>query len=110
MRPDQQHKLDALTENLMDVFLHEADPENWNGAGESAAAMTPEVRGARNWDAKNANQVGSLVARALDLRDRINGAGFIPPPSQDDADADIARFEKQARRLLEAVGAKRGLA
>lgn len=108
MRQDQAAALDDLSESLMDVFLTEADPGNWTGAGTPANQMTPEVRGARNWDAKNANQVGALMMRALELRDRLKGLAPSGQQPDDRADSDIAKFEKQARTLLDRVAAKHG--
>ena len=104
MRPDQEQSLADLTEKLADVFLSEADPGNWNGAGESQAEMTKETRGARNWDMKNANQAGALVMRALEIKARLGGA---PAAPQDEPELDIAKFEKQARELIASAG-KRG--
>jgi hypothetical protein len=109
MRPDQTEKLNDLTGDLMDVFLTEADPTNWTGAGQTQAEMEKETRGARNWDMKNANQAGALLARALDLRDRLQGVTQpnTPPVPDDAAEADIARFERQAKEMIKQVTEKR---
>lgn len=100
---DKAERLAALCSDLMEVFLVEAEPTRWNGAGADPVETTVETRGARNWDIKNANQVGALTARAMDLLDRVRG--FVPvgalERTADPADADIARFEKQARQALE---------
>lgn len=109
MRADQLQKVDALAEQVMDVFISEADPKSWTGSGLAPAQMTPEVRGARNWDMKNANQAGALALRVLELKDRIEG--LLPsggPGADDRADDDIAKFEKQAKKLLESVSSRRG--
>lgn len=103
MRKDQAEKLDELSESLMDVFAQEADPKNWTGAELAQVDMTPDIRGARNWDIKNANQAGALLARVLDLRDRVNGKDGSPPPPDDAADADISKYEKQARTILKTM-------
>jgi hypothetical protein len=109
MREDQKEQLNGLAERVMDVFLTESDPQNWTGSGKSAAEMTPDIRGARNWDIKNANQAGALVMRVLDLRDRLQGADWNKgQPPDDRAEADIARYEKEAKKLLETMSAKRG--
>ena len=111
MRPDQVQKIDELAERMVDVFTVEADPANWTGADVPATEMTPEVRGARNWDMKNANQAGALTMRLLDLRDRLRGvAAPHNPIGDDDAEAAISKYEKQAKKLLETVGARRGKA
>lgn len=102
-------RLQALCDDLLEVFLVEADPTRWTGAGVDPTEMDPKIRGARNWDMKNANQAGALAARALDLRDRLAGGdGGKPPGTQqidDAAEHDIARFEKQARDALAKIRA-----
>lgn len=104
MRQDQTDKLNELSESLMDVFAQEADPQNWTGAEMSPSEMTPDIRGARNWDIKNANQAGALLARVLDLRDRINGKmGPTSAPPDDAADANIAQYEKQAKKIVKEI-------
>jgi len=110
MRKDQQDRVDNLAERLADVFMTEADPDNWTGADQPAAKMTPEIRGARNWDVKNANQVGALLMRTIELRDRISGGSANPYQGGEDdrAESNIAKYEKEAKRLLESVGARRG--
>lgn len=112
MRSDQLTRIDALTEEIADVFLTESDPKNWNGAGVPAAKMTEKVRGSRNWDVKNANQVGALLMRTLELRERMRGwsADQHKSPADDRADADIARYEAEAKKLLDTMGARRGKA
>lgn len=104
MRPDQLEQLNDLGDQLMDVFVSEADPRNWNGAGMAATEMDPQTRGARNWDVKNANQVGALLARTLDLKERLQGLRGGPAMPEDDADREIARAEKLARDTLTRIG------
>lgn len=104
MRDDQTIRLQDLTEELMDQFIQAADPGNWTGAGQLPDQMDPTTRGARNWDVKNANQIGALTARAMDLRERLSGVGGGTPPADDQAEADISRFEKQARDAMKKAG------
>ncbi len=104
MRKEQQERINTLAEKVMDVFITEADPENWTGADVAAAEMTPAIRGARNWDMKNANQAGALAMRVLELRDRVAGIVGQTGEEDDRAEADISKYEKQARTLLDAVG------
>lgn len=101
MRDDQKERLADLSESVMDAFLDAADPKLWAGDGEDPAAMEKDTRGARNWDVKNANQVGALVARVLDLKERLI-AGVKPPDQkpEDDPDQDIRRYEKVAQEML----------
>lgn len=103
MMDDKLKALSDLGDKLMDVFLAEADPTQWNGHGQLPCEMDKDTRGARNWDMKNANQAGALVARALDLQARLATPGM---RADDDPEADIARFEKQARTMIESVRGK----
>jgi hypothetical protein len=105
MREDQIKRLDDLAENVTDVFLEAASPENWTGAGQDPQAMTPEIRGARNWDVKNANQIGALLARCMDLRDRITIGS---EDSDDEAEADIGKYEKAAKTLVKKIAERHG--
>lgn len=105
MRQDQIDRLQDLSEAVSDVFLEEADPENWNGAGQPLAGLTDKARGNRYWDKKNAIQTGALLARIHDLRDRHSGEkGAIPPEAE--AEEDISRFEKQAKEMLHVVSSR----
>lgn len=104
---DHSAKIDQLTDELMASFLEAADPGAWSGAGTPPAQLDEKQRGARNWDVKNANQIGALTARALDLRERLAGRTAAADAPDDQADADIARFEKAAkaaRAALEKAG------
>lgn len=108
MRKDQIERLQDLAESIGEVFLEEADPQNWNGAGLPLASLDKDQRGGRYWDKKNAIQTGTLLARVLDLRDRDNNAGGGEEKPDEDADKEIKRFEKQAEELIGAIqrGAK----
>ena len=104
MRKDQIKRLQDLAESIGEVFLEEADPQNWNGAGQPLASLDKDQRGGRYWDKKNAIQTGTLLARVLDLRDRDKGQtgpGVTTP--DDDAEKEIKRFEKQAKDLIGAI-------
>lgn len=104
MREDQIARLQDLAESIGEVFIEEADPQNWNGAGQPLASLDKDTRGGRYWDKKNAIQTGSLLARVLDLRDRDAGqvgGGVLTP--DEDAEKEINRFEKQAKELIGAI-------
>lgn len=105
MRQDQIDRLQELAEQIGDVFMEEADPASWNGAGIPLAELDDKKRGNRYWDKKNAIQTGTLLARVLDLRDRDarNLSGKVP---EDDAEQEICRFEKQAKDMVNAVIAR----
>ena len=101
MRQDQLVRLLNLSEKVGEVFLEEADPDNWNGAGMPMSGMNTEIRGNRLWDKKNAVQTGALLARILDLADRdIKGADPMP---DDDTEKEISRYERKAKELIGAI-------
>jgi|MGYP000228614533 hypothetical protein len=105
MRQDQIDRLQELAEKIGDVFMEEAEPGNWNGAGIPLAELDDKKRGNRYWDKKNAIQTGTLLARVLDLRDR-DARNLSDKVPEDDADQEITRFEKQAKDMVNAVIAR----
>ncbi len=110
MRKDTGKRLDELAEKMTEVFLEEADPHGWTAADVPPDKRSPAQRGDRNWDMKNANQAGALLARVLDLRERMKGRGALP--LGDDAgcevETDVKRYEKQAAALVQRIKAKQG--
>lgn len=103
MRKDQVARLDDLSERIGEVFIDEADPDNWNGAGVPLRDLDADARGNRYWDKKNAIQTGTLLARVLDLKDRATLSGKGPPLPDDDAEKEISRFEKKAKELIDGI-------
>lgn len=108
MRQDQIDRLQTLAEEIGDVFIEEASPSAWNGSGIPLADLDDKKRGGRYWDKKNAIQTGTLLARVLDLRDRDKKErnGQPDPVSEQDADDEIKRFEKQAKDIVNAFIAR----
>lgn len=108
MRQDQYEKLQSLSEEIGDIFIEEASPSAWNGAGIPLADLDNKKRGNRYWDKKNAIQTGTLLARVLDLldRDKKERNGQLDPVSDQDADAEIRRYEKQAKDIVNAFIAR----
>lgn len=111
MRQDQYEKLQALEEKLTDVFLEEAAPDKWPGAGIEASNMEQQTRGDRYWCKKNAVATMSLIGRVANLVHRIQMNGDTPPPLEPSAleqpgdeeatlDNDIAAYEKEATAAL----------
>ena len=107
----QYQRLQALTEKLMEVFLTEADPDNWPGNGIMPNTMDKETRGNRYWCKKDAAATLTLNMRAITMIDAIRRRtpDGEPPmsggePQDDDSegslDSDIARAEKQAEKLM----------
>lgn len=105
MRKDQIERLDEIVERIADVFLTEADPDNWSGSGIALRDMDERTRGNRYWDKKNCIQTGSLLWRGIEIKDRQLGTSpnhAVPLP-EDDADKEIKRYEKKAKELIDAI-------
>lgn len=110
MRQDQIERLRELEETLIDVYLDEADPENWAGEGNMGPQLTKEQRGARYWDKKNAV---ATVVLAQETRKLIaNDKAHLGRDAFDDAEMDkqIDQAEREANRLLEKIGSDAGRA
>nr|WP_315415740.1 hypothetical protein [uncultured Pseudomonas sp.] len=45
MRDDQISRLQALSESLGEVVIHEVDPRNWPGAEKLPSALTQDTKG-----------------------------------------------------------------
>ena len=114
MRADQYEKLQALQEKLVDVFLMEADPDNWAGAGMLLADMNHEQRGSAYWCKKNAVATGGLIQRVSNLTMKIEMANTPPggggadeiSDAEIDVDKQVAAAEKEGKRLLDKVQRK----
>jgi len=116
MNEQHETRLAILAEKLADVFLEEADPSQWPGAAVAPAERSKEHRGDRNWELRNANQVGLLLARVIELRARVKwvrqseeSPDDPPPPppggtlGNADPEADMQRFEREAAAVLDRV-------
>ncbi|HEY6872796.1 MAG TPA: hypothetical protein VI298_08735 [Geobacteraceae bacterium] len=105
IRPDQEARLAALQERLLDVFLTEADPDTFVKVEATASAKEQQnQRGDRCWQKKDANQTITLVAGIERLlRERRNVAP--PKPGEDGPDdaAEIRTMEKAAGKRLALV-------
>lgn len=117
MRQDQYEKLQALEEKLADVFIGEAEPEQWPGHGIAPSAMDQKTRGDRYWVKKNAVATLSLMQRVATTigQVQLRGAGTTPETSsgdgeaQDHLDDEVRGYEKEAATLLREMqeGAKK---
>jgi hypothetical protein len=111
MRQDQFEKLQELSEKLTDVFLAEADPDHWPGAGISPGQMDAQTRGDRYWTKKNAVATIALVQRVGNLTQRIQlasaggdgSAEQVKDDEESSLDAQVSAAEKEAVKLLDAV-------
>lgn len=111
MRPDQYEKLKRLSEKLLDVFLDEANPDHWPGAGIKPNMMDKATRGDRVWVKKDAAATAVLSMKIEGLTGMHEQAmmrtGGMPEPADgngasegDDMDAVVAQAEREAAALL----------
>jgi len=107
MRDDQKARLEALAERLADVFLVEADPDNWSGGGKIPRDMSQQERGNRHWDRKGAMGTGGVLKYTLDLIGNGQKNQVGDPQMQDDRDHDleakIRDAESRAKKAVERV-------
>lgn len=132
IRADQEKKLEALEEKLIDVLLTEADPDKWPtkelirqrldealAAGEIDEKEYKALYKKANEKAeyyilmkkKNANQTMALVTRILAYRMKLDESrrqGDAPPPRiEDEMKNDIAAAEKKVRGRLRVIQGQR---
>ena len=108
MRQDQYEKLQALEEQLLDVFIQEANPEKWPGHGIEPAAMDQQTRGDRYWCKKNPAATLMLATKVQALIHQTQVLGDTPPADGDSStaadeqmlDGENAKAEREAKRLM----------
>ena len=120
MRQDQFEALQKRSEELVDRFLEESDPEAWPGAGLKVSAMDQQTRGDLYWVKKNAVATLACAQRIVMLVGQIrqrtaNPEGVEDPAAVSEAgaaslDADIAAAEKEAAALMNRAQASAGKA
>lgn len=103
MREDQQKRLDDLAERLAEVFIVEADPDNWSGAGMLPNQMDRDTRGNRHWDRKGAMGTGGVLRYTLDLLTHWKEKGAQSDSDQQEMqrDADLDKRIEDAERRAE---------
>lgn len=104
MRDDQIQRLTELEEELIDVYLEEADPKAWPGAGMPIADMSREQRGDRVWSKRNAAASVMLAMETRKLIANDKQALGRDPHTEDEMDKKIKDAEKRAQKLLDKVG------
>jgi len=108
MKPEQIERLEALQERMVEVLLKEADPDTWDGAEKlkTGEALTPQERGNRYWEKKNAAMTlvlaKDLSALATNSRESLGRDPF----KDDEMEKRINKAEADAAKLLEKIGSK----
>jgi hypothetical protein len=96
MRPDQRASLLALEERLADLFIQEADPDEWD-----------EDRGERYKQKRSAAETASLLVRTQSLMALVPPPnGEVDPHEEKEASSLIYRAEQRATRAVEQALAK----
>ena len=101
MRDDQILKLMNRSESLTDIFIEEADPDKWPGAGIQIAEYDKETRGDRYWSKKNAAATLTVIMKIENLVDTILNRRDASPDEDADIDKSIKKAEKDAEAILE---------
>ena len=107
MRIDQVARLKDLAEKLADVFLFEAEPDNWPGDGKLPTELTQQERGDRFWSKRNAMGTGGVLNFALNVAKTIEVNG-IELDDSPDLERQISEAEKRAEAAMNKVLAKVG--
>lgn len=98
MREDQKIMLAELSEKLADVFLQEADPVNWSGAGKLPVDLTREERGDRKWDKQNAMATGGVLRYVMDVTKAAQDRAIDDDAEQAERDSDLDRQIREAEK------------
>jgi hypothetical protein len=108
MREDQYLRICTLSEQLADVVITDANPDNWAAAGKASRDMTRDERGDAYWSRKMAAASLSLLQRVIGLTatiQRKSAEGVTQPGAVDEADGlldqEIAAAEAEASKLLD---------
>lgn len=102
MRDDQITRLQALSESLGEVVIHEVDPANWPGAEKDPADLTQQERGDRYWSKKNAAATMTLLLKVVNISGVLNKQ----KPGEDDGagkelDGELAAAEREAQAIID---------
>lgn len=103
MREDQRTRLAELQELLIDQFLDDADPRNWNGRGKLPAEMDRDTRGDAYWCKKNAAATMMVLAGvdklAANTRDALGRDAY----EGQELDEQIRKAEALAKKRADEV-------
>lgn len=112
MRKDQIERMQEISEKLADVFLEEADPDQWPGNGKPIDKLSPAERGDRYWSKKNAAATLVVIMKTVNIVDTIQRNGKPPGENEggDDTDKEIKAAEREAAKVLERIQSGAGKA
>lgn len=103
MRPDQKARLAEIEEKLIDVFLEEADPDEWPGAGVPISAQDRDTRNDRTFAKRGAAQTMLIVGAISRLSENTKEALGRDPYGVNEIDEKIKAAEKQAAAAIERI-------
>lgn len=103
MRDDQITRLQALSESLGEVVIHEVDPANWPGAKKDPSDLTQQERGDRYWCKKNAAATMTLLLKVVNIAGIMNRQKPAPDAGHavDELDGELAAAEREAQAIID---------
>lgn len=102
MRDDQITRLQALSERLGEVVIHEVDPEQWPGADKQLGELTQQERGDRYWCKKNAAATMTLLLKVVNITGMLNKQKPVDPAGAgDELDGELAAAEREAQAIID---------
>lgn len=104
MKPEQDKKLANIEDKLLEVFLEESDPDQWEQVDPAAERKEQQqTRGDRYWQAKTANQTISLLTKIIVYRQRLKEQrGAVEPKTGGDDDSKMSKDIKAAEAKVKA--------
>lgn len=103
MRDDQITRLQALSERLGEVVIHEVDPEQWPGADKQLGELTQQERGDRYWCKKNAAATMTLLLKVVNISGVLNRTKPATDAGNaaDGLDGELAAAEREAQAIID---------
>jgi len=98
MRPNHKTRLTALSEELTEVLIEEANPVNWPAHGVKIQDMEPVEHRARLAHKQNASATVGLLLRVQNLLGLTSKN--VPADAVDSVDAAVRKAEKEAERIM----------
>jgi hypothetical protein len=106
MRPDQIARLRDVEEKLADLFIDEANPDNWPCPGEASHKIDSDARSNRFRCKRAAIDTGALLVRTQSLMQIVEGEGDRSPDMDRWLEQDIGRAEEAAKKAVDRAMAR----